>query len=69
MKVIPLIGGAVLLGCQSPQPAPSRPLMDSAMAEKLCANPSAVRTLGAECVLRDQSPPPPAQPRPDAKQP
>jgi len=63
MKWIGLL--VLALACQTSRaperhlsPVASRPLMDSALAAKLCTNPSAVSVLGADCVLRDQSPPP-----------
>jgi hypothetical protein len=58
MKSIGLVCLAMLGACQVPQPAPvRRPLMDSALAAKLCTNPGAVSVLGADCEMRDQSPP------------
>jgi hypothetical protein len=52
---------------QSPstaRPAGSRPPLDSATAERLCVRPDLVRAGVAECVLKDQSPPVRAIPRP-----
>jgi hypothetical protein len=43
------------------------PQFDSATIERLCAHPDRVRAKLAECVLKDQSPPPvfaPAKPPP-----
>jgi hypothetical protein len=65
MKRIGLACLAVLAACQAPQPAPQapqparevRPLMNAELAAKICTAPKAVSVFGAECVLRDQSPP------------
>jgi hypothetical protein len=58
MKCIGLLCLAMVAACQTPQPASaSRPLMDSALAAKICTNPGAVSVLGADCLMRDQSPP------------
>ena len=57
MKLLVIAAVLVIAGCRTSSPVPSRPPMDSAMAAKLCSNPEAVTQLGAECVLRDQSPP------------
>jgi len=57
MKLVGLVVLLLVSGCRTSTPAPSRPPMDSAMAARLCSNPGAVTQLGAECVLRDQSPP------------
>jgi hypothetical protein len=60
MKWIGAVLLALLAGCQARHPAPappSRPLMEADLAAKLCTNPGAVSVFGAECVLRDQSPP------------
>lgn len=58
MKSIALLCLAIVAACQAPQRAPApRPLMDSALAAKICTNPGAVSVLGADCVMRDQSPP------------
>jgi hypothetical protein len=59
MKAIPVAFLVIMAACQVSKPAPARrPLMDSAIAAKLCTNPGAVSVLGADCVMRDQSPPP-----------
>jgi hypothetical protein len=58
MKRIGLAGLVILVACQVSRPGPaSRPLMDPDLATKLCTNPSAVSVFGAECLMRDQSPP------------
>jgi hypothetical protein len=57
MKLVGLVAVVAIAACRTAATVPSRPPMDSAMAAKLCSNPGAVTQLGAECVLRDQSPP------------
>jgi hypothetical protein len=62
MKWIGLGSFAMLAGCQTAHPAPAnRPLMEPSLAAKLCTNPDAVSVFGADCVMRDQSPPPPTR--------
>jgi len=57
---------ATTIACGAPAPSRStavpapgpRPAFDSATAERLCVRPDLVRAGIAECVLKDQSPPP-----------
>jgi hypothetical protein len=51
---------------EEPQAVGSRPPMDSATIERLCAKPDSVRAGKADCVLKDQSAPPPSRPPPPA---
>ena len=52
------------MACAAPGPSPlttaarARPAMDSATIERLCMRPDRVRAGWAECLLKDQSPPP-----------
>lgn len=49
---------AALAACQAPQSAPQAPpLMEPELAAKICTAPTAVSVFGADCALRDQSPP------------
>jgi hypothetical protein len=59
------------MACAAPASSPStvnpvrsRPALDSAAVERLCVRPDWVRAGWAECVLKDQSPPPEAVRRP-----
>ena len=69
MRTSVLLLGAAMACAPAPSPSTTtpvgaRPQLDSATIERLCVRPDWVRAGWAECVLKDQSPPPRLIPRP-----
>src|SRR4051812_3827909 len=63
--LVVVCGFACIIGCHrtvttpmSATPAATRVALDSAEIDRLCLRPDSVRAGLAECVLKDQSPPP-----------